>query len=220
MGDFMCTLAETTGGQAIALSSASLLADVIINGSAEEISLTHLQREVDSELDQVRRLAQEQAEIIDDAECARRAWTNLNSRNVVSKQMRCDGAMKNAHYDIWHKSDGGPRTLSSAKAELCALDEVASGHSRGVLEEIAHDRRAGGGGRSRRSWLRLGRGDGLSSSSESREDLSEPEFAPASMWSGRSGLKLESSVCAPKAATTNVLEEDVISMEQVSRLMM
>merc|ERR1719217_260176 len=52
--DFMCSLAEITGGQAIALSSADKLADVIINGSAEEISLTRLSREVEEEVERVR----------------------------------------------------------------------------------------------------------------------------------------------------------------------
>lgn len=212
--DFMCTLAETTGGQAIALSSASLLADVIINGSAEEISLTRLQREVDSELDHVLRLAQAQAESIDDAECARRAWTNLNSRNVVSKQMRCDGGMKNAHHGIWHKPGSGPRTLASTKAELCAMEGVAHAHS-------------GGAGHSRVSWRGMGRGIGAGSSRRCRgprssEDDAEEESGSASptSWFGRRGLDLESSAHASNAATTNVLTEDVISMDQVSRLMM
>merc|ERR1711988_353879 len=48
--DFMCNIAEITGGQAIALSSAELLADVIVNGSSEEIALTQLEREVEEEL--------------------------------------------------------------------------------------------------------------------------------------------------------------------------
>merc|ERR1719262_1731575 len=49
--DFMCTLAEITGGQAVALDSAALLAEVIVNGSAEEISMTLLQREVEQEIE-------------------------------------------------------------------------------------------------------------------------------------------------------------------------
>merc|ERR1719262_2078215 len=64
--DFMCTLAEITGGQAVALSSAALLADVIVNGSAEEISMNMLQREAEQELDHVRTLAEDAGEDLDD----------------------------------------------------------------------------------------------------------------------------------------------------------
>lgn len=52
--DFMCSLAEITGGQAIALSSAKMLAEVIVNGSSEEISMTQLQRQVEEEIQAVR----------------------------------------------------------------------------------------------------------------------------------------------------------------------
>merc|ERR1711959_458067 len=55
--DFMCSLAEITGGQAIALSSAKMLADVIVNGSAEEIELTALSRGIDAEIEAVRQEA-------------------------------------------------------------------------------------------------------------------------------------------------------------------
>lgn len=48
--DFFCNVAEMTGGQAIALGSAQLLADVIINGSAEELALSKLQRQVHSRM--------------------------------------------------------------------------------------------------------------------------------------------------------------------------
>merc|ERR1740130_885665 len=64
--DFMCTLAEITGGQAIALGSAALLAEVIVNGSAEEISMTMLSREVEQEVEHVRLMAREAGEDLDD----------------------------------------------------------------------------------------------------------------------------------------------------------
>merc|ERR1712029_98734 len=102
--DFMCTLAEVTGGQAIALSSAALLADVIVNGSAEEISMTKLQREVEQEVERVQFAALASAETISDAECLQRACHNLQSRNVTCQQMQTDGTMQNAHHSIWHKS--------------------------------------------------------------------------------------------------------------------
>merc|ERR1719487_2796798 len=80
--DFMCTLAEITGGQAVALSSAALLADVIINGSAEEISLTMLQREVDEEIERVQREAAARHEALDEAEVTHRVSAVMQARSV------------------------------------------------------------------------------------------------------------------------------------------
>merc|ERR1712159_388096 len=89
--DFMCNVAEITGGQAIALSSAKLLADVIVNGSAEEIALTKLQREIDEEIGVVR--AEAGGEELADEVLVARACKNLQSRNVESMQMMHDGGM-------------------------------------------------------------------------------------------------------------------------------
>merc|ERR1719261_697131 len=80
--DFMCTVAEITGGQAIALSSATLLADVIISGSAEEISLTMLQREVDSEIEVIQREAAARHEVLEEHEVVARASSALQARSV------------------------------------------------------------------------------------------------------------------------------------------
>merc|ERR1712048_1053461 len=117
-----CTLAEITGGQAVALESAGLLADVIVNGSAEEISMTMLQREAEQELDRVRMLCEAAGEPLNEEELVHRAADNLRSRNIRSKQMRTDGHMKNSNYSIWHKSD--KQTLASAKAELCVGEHI------------------------------------------------------------------------------------------------
>jgi hypothetical protein len=121
--DFMCTLAEITGGQAVALGSAALLAEVIVNGSAEEISMTMLQREVENEVDHVRHMAESAGEQLDDEAVYRRATTNLHARNVRTKQMRTDGGrMQNAHGSVWHKSE--KQTLAATKVELCAVEQL------------------------------------------------------------------------------------------------
>merc|ERR1719487_1454396 len=81
--DFMCTLAELTGGQAVALSSAALLADVIINGSAEEISLQHLQREMEQEIEAVMEDARRRGEgTLDEETTVQRATVQMQSKNV------------------------------------------------------------------------------------------------------------------------------------------
>merc|ERR1712182_34329 len=86
--DFMCSLAEITGGQAVALSSADKLAEVIINGSAEEISLTRLTREVEEEVERVRVTSASAHEPFDEEAVQMQAWQNLHSRGVMSKQMQ------------------------------------------------------------------------------------------------------------------------------------
>lgn len=116
--DFMCTLSEITGGQAVALSSASLLAEVIVNGSSEEISLTKLQREVQQEVTAVQAAALASAEVLDKDECARRACQSLQSRGVMTGQMQTDGGMVNSTWSVWHSSPA--TTLSGVKATLSA----------------------------------------------------------------------------------------------------
>lgn len=114
--DFMCSLAEITGGQAVALSSAALLAKVIVNGSAEEISLTRLEREVERELESVRAAANQSAEVLSDADCARVACLNLQARSVRTTQMVTDGAYENRSHSVWHGAKA--QTLAGAKLEL------------------------------------------------------------------------------------------------------
>jgi len=122
--DFMCTLAEITGGQAIALGSAALLAEVIVNGSSEEISMTMLSREVEQEVEHVRLMARKAGEDLDDERVYERAAVSLHGRNMRTKQMRTDGGrMQNSHHSVWHKA-GNKQTLAAAKAELCAAEPM------------------------------------------------------------------------------------------------
>merc|ERR1712188_73337 len=123
--DFMCTVAEITGGQAIALSSAKLLADVIVNGSAEEIALTKLQREIDEEIDVVR--AEAGGEELADEVLVARACKNLQSRNVESMQMMHDGAMAHSERtkEVWKSKIKSGASLAECKSELSAYCPVA-----------------------------------------------------------------------------------------------
>merc|ERR1711881_762409 len=118
--DFMCTVAEITGGQAIALSSANLLADVIVNGSAEEIALTQLQREVEQELDVVRAEASAASEDLEEEVLVSRAHANLCSRGVTSMQMKYDGGMQHREDSraIWKSKIKEGASLAACKSTL------------------------------------------------------------------------------------------------------
>mmetsp|Transcript_41190 Transcript_41190/g.86171 ORF Transcript_41190/g.86171 Transcript_41190/m.86171 type:complete len:427 (-) Transcript_41190:76-1356(-) len=193
--DFMCTLAEITGGQAVALGSAALLADVIVNGSAEEISLTHLQSEVEEEIGFVQQAAEAHSELIDVAETVRRATVNLQSKNVRSKQMRTDGAMLNSNHDIWHAKETS--TLMAAKAKLCKNARVESCVCASAPAPSAIRR----GGFGKGGFGKGGYGGGGGSASWRAECVEMPQ-AEASL------------------STMNVLREDLVSEEQVHRTLM
>jgi len=214
--DFMCTVAEITGGQAIALSSAKLLADVIVNGSAEEIALTKLQREIDAEIDVVR--SEGGVDLEEDVLIAR-ACKNLQSRNVTSMQMCHDGGMayRDSSQSIWKSHIGRGASLAECKSELvahcadeapvyraCAVDGLEL-HS-AELEVCAKSSKGcglfggmfGGSRRSRRSSTEsLSRGAARSRAA--------PAAAP-------------SMPALTKVSTYNICKEDVISEEQVSRM--
>jgi hypothetical protein len=233
--DFMCTLAEITGGQAVALASASLLAEVIVNGSAEEICMTLLQREVEDELDHVRALASEAGEHLDEDTVHQRATTNLHARNMKCKQMRTDGGkMKNAHYSIWHGSE--KQTLAAAKVELCAVAGVERDDSNRIscrkeeslschvdaFKKTSSRKREGILGRAFKSVF--GRG-ARRSETENNTDLSACD--EVAELGGRIDELCELSATiepasvptgVPSMMSKNVLAEDFISVEQVSRI--
>jgi cytochrome c556 len=251
----MCSLAEITGGQAVALSSAKNLADVIINGSAEEISLTHLSREVEEEIERVQAMDIN----MDEAQVFQQAAMNLQSRCVTSKHMRHDGAMSQAAPEVWSKAT----SLRAAKAELCskykepeddfrsldmdtmgcAVKSMSLSASSGVFKKSAK-RSSTGKERSSlmssmTSWFRGGAKD--ESEGESGEDCEDAPIRRSFPGKGKAKGKGASipmpgpvaSMAAMPAAVParsmpasmpvktlakNVLEEDVISLEQVARI--
>lgn len=212
--DFMCTLAEITGGQAVALSSAALLADVIINGSAEEISLTMLQREVDAEIDRVQQEAAVRHEVLEEEEIVARASSALQARSVKTKQMRTDGRMKNSRADVWHA--GPMQSLSAAKDALCKdIGDMDLSDSEGEgMERCAAVRTRAMPMASRASPGGMGGGILASFGSavfggKRKKAASAPMSAPVAMAAASAG---------PVTSTMNVIEEDTITIEQVSRM--
>lgn len=214
--DFMCTLAEITGGQAVALSSADLLAEVIVNGSAEEISLTRLQREVEEEVARVRAVASQTAEKLSDAECLRRACFGMQQRGVVTEQMSTDGSMQNANRPIWHASP--TQTLAGAKGMLCASQATALAavpftgpaamHCMPPTSPPCPPRAA----MSAMSPTVMGVRPfpPLVAMSTAPRTPAAPPFSLCQSWA---------SAPAPQTSTSNVLKKDLISMGQVERLM-
>lgn len=233
----MCSCrAEITGGQAIALSSAKLLADVIINGSAEEIALTKLENEINEEIEAVR--CEAGGVELEEEELVQRAHLNLQKRNVVSTQMRHDGGMeyRMASKSIWSSNAKRCGSLADCRKEL---------HADPSLVAV--------GAESERSFLYCHKGECVEEVMSRACDLEVKEFCEAkkskskskSWFSGlrsmfsRGGspprsedrrgamrsLRAESSCSAPpppapmhKAASYNVCKKDVITEEQVKRM--
>jgi hypothetical protein len=215
--DFMCTLAEITGGQAVALSSAALLADVIINGSAEEISLTMLQREVDEEIDRVHREAATRHEVLEEQEVVARASSALQGRSVKTKQMRTDGRMKNSRADVWHATP--MQSLSAAKQALCedlgAMD-LSDEEAEGAWEAERSMRRSRAPPMASMSRAAK-RGGSFFGSLGSAVFGTRKASAPVAM-APVSAPAVAAAAASAGPATMNTLEEDYISLEQVSRM--
>merc|ERR1719473_943810 len=236
--DFMCTVAEITGGQAIALSSAKLLADVIVNGSAEEIALTKLQKEIDAEIDVVRA---EGGADLEEEELISRACKNLQSRNVTSMQMCHDGGMeyREASRSVWKSHIGKGGSLAECKGELvahCGVEEPMHELARRSSEELCYrshsieedelceersmeacaDKGGGMFGGMFSGMFGGGCKQKKKKMSASRSRSSVPECADMSL--APSSRRAAAPSPPPVASTYNICKEDVISEEQVSRM--
>jgi len=233
--DFFCTVAELTGGQAVALGSAALLADVIINGSAEEICLTKLQREVEEEVLQVQSKARSAGEDITTESAVSFAYANLQSRGLTSCQMRTDGNMVNKTKGMWGGvKEDDKRSLASVKQDLCAMsapfpgDDMALGGLPLPSAEKSRKRSSGGGGGLLSNLF--GAPGSLSAkaaapppSAEADVDMAAPPPAtnmmamPAYMPSAPSPAAA-AALAPQKAATNNYVTTDLISKDQVARI--
>lgn len=118
--DFLCNVAEVTGGQAVALSSAAMLADVIINGSAEELALAKLQRKVEEEVQKVQEEARSLGKDVTTEESVSTAVLNLHALGVTSVQMQTDGHMHNATRACWGDVRQ-KKSLAAVKADLAKV---------------------------------------------------------------------------------------------------
>jgi hypothetical protein len=229
--DFMCTVAEITGGQAIALDSANALPSLIMGASAEALNLQKIVREVQEEVratleaEGVTGLTEEAlADHYEREDFHAKVATNLRSKGIRTKQMQNVGESRLA--GKWTHQLSHATSLKSAKEEICkaAETEIAAG----ATDDISHDC----------EYLR----------SESLSDTFESFSAPAprkkksfSGWFSKStkeaaphpGVGMVMSGYAPTPAravpcsiapkkmaeASYEATEDEISTEQVSRMM-
>jgi hypothetical protein len=212
--DFLVSAAELTGGQAVQLSSASLLAGVIMGGAAEELNMQMLMREVEAEV------ARQGIDIsaagdLDEAayaKCEETVYKNLRSRGMKTKQMKNVSKMKCAHSSLMK----GSSSLKEAKASLSAVAppppssvSIRSSMGSSRIRMKKKSTKKGLFGAPRRSAAPEMMDDFMVEC----EGLSA---APSSFSSSAVGGAVEESM-----ATTGpvVVDEDDVSMEQVKRMM-
>jgi len=96
------TLAYITGGQYVPMVNAQLLAQVIIGGVREEISLDRLMQGAQEDID--REMQRAEAEGVDDEEKAKRLNQIFASKNMHCHQMENDaGTMSKTVTDVYSK---------------------------------------------------------------------------------------------------------------------
>ncbi|KAG5192512.1 hypothetical protein JKP88DRAFT_204275 [Tribonema minus] len=146
--DFMVAVADITQGQAIALSSAKLLVDVILGGAREELDLERLMGNIDEEVSEARQqvaaervsagLAPEVEETSAEYEqyevqLSSRVARNMAGKGIKARRVAHDGAMaapqaakmaKSAGLDRWRTevvaSEPEPTALCGAAATAAA----------------------------------------------------------------------------------------------------
>jgi hypothetical protein len=100
--DFFMTLAYITGGQYVPMVNAQLLAQVIIGGVREEISLDRLMQGAQEDID--REMQRAEAEGVDDEEKAKRLNQIFASKNMHCHKMKNDtGTMSKTVTDVYSK---------------------------------------------------------------------------------------------------------------------
>jgi hypothetical protein len=100
---FMISLSELTGGKAVCLSSASLLAEVILGGAVEEMNIQTLSNQLQSEINSIREEVRARArkasgtapsEELENKAVSDTLHERLLARGVQMAEMRTDGEMK------------------------------------------------------------------------------------------------------------------------------
>jgi len=110
--DFFIAAAERTNGQAVALGSAALLADVITGGAIEEMDLEKLSAQVQQ---QVHTLKASEPEL-EEAEVQQRVWRNLESAGLHTRQMKTS-KLRPQHAGLISKA----KTLNDARSNLTTV---------------------------------------------------------------------------------------------------
>lgn len=207
--DFLISVAELTEGQAIALSDAKLLADVILGGAQEEMGLAALQRDMDLRIHRAiesntqARMRGDRYETDVDTlveKCSIQVASEWRSAKVQTKQMRT-----NAKYTA-----GKAKKFFSASPSLKAARSAMT--KEGVFVAAA---RAPSG--SRRSFGR----SAFSACAAPRTPASRTKSkrrGSYGIFGSRDAAAETSMAHAPMASTSVAVERDTISMEQCLRM--
>lgn len=233
--EFFIAAAERTNGQAVALGSAASLADVILGGAIEEMDLEALTQEVQRMTTEYRAAEPALAE----EEMMGRICLDLQSKGTKTRQM--GGARLKSVYASHVSAAPSLAMAKKALAEHCPMPAPTSAGLAGFRARLSEGGRAtgglarGGAGappalvKSKpkgKKVLSARRGSGSPTSPMRLEELDEENDCLAS---SSSSFAFDSPPACPPApipaaaAAVSMdapvsLSEEVISMEQVSRL--
>mmetsp|Transcript_76548 Transcript_76548/g.219617 ORF Transcript_76548/g.219617 Transcript_76548/m.219617 type:complete len:477 (-) Transcript_76548:974-2404(-) len=221
--DFMCTLARITEGQAVTLSSAELLADVIIGGAQEEVALEKIMDEITNEVEEEQTAAQMRGEALDEAELCTRVTQKLASRGTRTRQMKHDSKMESPHADLmtgqatlgaWRKAAPATAEGPDLAGSLHCLDDDCGGEALDLcaassFSSAPPSRRRSMSPKKKKKASRAG----LFSSAPP-----PMSSAPPPMMKSAGGAAMKQGATS-MGATSVTVEEDLISPEQVMRCM-
>lgn len=124
---FMIGLAKITDGQATSLSSAQLLADVILGGTVEEIGLQTLVNKFEADMSSVRDelSAARGGGTVPDEEVQSVLFARMRTAGVKTMQHKCDGIINDERSNYWVKN----ASLGMAMKELGTVEPIASNRS-------------------------------------------------------------------------------------------
>jgi hypothetical protein len=114
---FLCSVAEITSGQAVALSNAQLLADVILGGAVEELGLARLMDEVQQEVANYTTTAAARGDDLSEEAVSRYVTGVMHSKGVRTKQMMTNTNMADVHSSYLT----GAKCLSEARGALSSV---------------------------------------------------------------------------------------------------
>jgi len=115
--DFMMSLAKITDGQFLPLSSANLLAKVIVGGAIEEISLNVLMQQVDQEVNEMKT---ETGKEIPEEEVVEKITKKMKERKVETNQLKLDSCYSSAIDETNVTSLSNAKSLKEVRGNLKA----------------------------------------------------------------------------------------------------
>lgn len=135
--DFFMALVYITGGQYVPLAGSKMLAQVIIGGAQEEISLERWMAEVDEEI----KKEMESGRVIDDEEMSHVVHAKLKSKGAVTKQLRRNKMELGGENDLVKKyadvkNMDEIRTHFKMNADYAPVASMASTHDSYGCEEV------------------------------------------------------------------------------------